>query len=297
MHLKTTLEQWRALQAVVDHGGYVAAAKHLGRTHSAVNHAVQRLQQQLGVELLELHGRKARLTAIGEVLLRESRQLSERAQSLESLAEVLAAGWETHITLSVDELYPAEHLSEVLKVFLPQSRGCQLRIRNDVLGGSQEVIEQRGADLVIFASDQPASESESVGRATFIPVAHPSHPVFSEGGSMRLASLSQHTQIAIADTAAKAQAKRDSEWLLTEQRVTVSTFSAALHLLTRGVGYCFVPQHLARNSLRRGALKKIPISNHRLHQVGLQMTLPKGAASGPATRRLAALFREHYAGT
>lgn len=291
MHPKTTLEQWRALQAVVDHGGYVQAAKHLGRTHSAVNHAVQRLQQQLGVELLELKGRKAQLTATGEVLLRESRQLSERAQSLESLAAVLAAGWETEVTLSIEELYPMQELASVLQQFITESRGCQVRIRNDVLGGSLEAIEQRHADIVVFASQRVFNESEMVGVVSFSPVAHPDHPVFAVGRPLRLSDLSEHLQIAIADTALAPQSKRDSEWLLTEQRITVANFAAAMQLLTRGIGYCFVPSHLTSNALRRGTLKRIPVENYQRHQIDLQMILPKGSATGPATLRLADLFR------
>ncbi|MDO6460867.1 LysR family transcriptional regulator [Granulosicoccaceae sp. 1_MG-2023] len=289
MHPKTTLEQWRALQAVVDHGGYVAAAQHLGRSHSAVNHAVQRLQQQLGVSLLTVQGRKAVLTPIGEVLLRESRQLSRQAQSLESLAETLSAGWETHVTLSVDELYPADQLANVLKAFLPESRGCRIRIRNDVLGGSHEAIRQRNADLVIFGSDQPVNDAEPIGQTSFIPVAHPSHPLFD--GAVTFAGLARHTQIAIADTAVADQDKQDNAWLLTEQRITVSSISAALELLTRGIGYCFVPQHRVRDQLLSGALRELPVSHFQSHQVGLQMIMPKGPATGPAIRHLAELFR------
>ncbi|MCB1757567.1 MAG: LysR family transcriptional regulator [Gammaproteobacteria bacterium] len=291
MHPKTTLEQWRALQAVVDCGGYVQAARHLGRTHSAVNHAVQRLQQQLGITLLEVHGRRARLTPNGEVLLRESRRLSAQAESLETIAAVLAAGWETRVTLSIEELYPADKLARVMGDFLPQSRGCQIRIRNDVLGGSMEMIEQRQADLVIFGSNRAYPHSERLGQVIFVPVAHPAHPLFAAPEPLTLADLGQYPQIAIADTAVETQTRRDNEWLLTDQRVTVSSFAVAMQLLTRGVGYCFVPQHLVDNALHRGTLKELPLRNYHHPQVNLQLTLPKGPATGPAAQRLAALFK------
>ena len=41
---KTTLEQWRILQAVVDHGGYAKAADYLNKSQSSLNHAVAKLQ-------------------------------------------------------------------------------------------------------------------------------------------------------------------------------------------------------------------------------------------------------------
>ena len=37
---KTTLEQWRILQAVVDHDGYAKAAQALNKSQSSLNHAV-----------------------------------------------------------------------------------------------------------------------------------------------------------------------------------------------------------------------------------------------------------------
>lgn len=63
---KSTLEQWRILQAVVDFGGYAQAAEKLNKSQSSLNHAVAKLQHQLGIELLEVKGRKAYLTPQGK---------------------------------------------------------------------------------------------------------------------------------------------------------------------------------------------------------------------------------------
>ena len=84
---KTTLEQWRILQAVVDHDGYAKAAQALNKSQSSLNHAVAKLQAVLGVQLLEIRGRKAYLTEAGEVMLRRSRYLTESVESLENLAD------------------------------------------------------------------------------------------------------------------------------------------------------------------------------------------------------------------
>ncbi|MCP3291660.1 helix-turn-helix domain-containing protein, partial [Aeromonas hydrophila] len=62
---KSTFEQWRIFQAVVDCGGYAQAAEALNKSQSSLNHAVAKLQQSLGVALLEVRGRKAVLTPAG----------------------------------------------------------------------------------------------------------------------------------------------------------------------------------------------------------------------------------------
>jgi DNA-binding transcriptional LysR family regulator len=86
---KSTLEQWRIVQAVVDFGGYAQAAEKLNKSQSSLNHAVSKLQHQLGINLLEVKGRKAYLTEQGEVLLRRSRHLTQSVEELEQLASNL----------------------------------------------------------------------------------------------------------------------------------------------------------------------------------------------------------------
>jgi DNA-binding transcriptional LysR family regulator len=51
---RITLEQWRALTAVVDAGGYAQAAEALHKSQSAVTYAVQKLESVLGVKVFEI---------------------------------------------------------------------------------------------------------------------------------------------------------------------------------------------------------------------------------------------------
>ena len=91
---RTTLEQWRMLEAVVTHGGFAQAAAAIHKSQSTINHAVHKLQNQLGLPLLEVVGRKAQLTEAGELMLRRARRLLEQASELEQVADSLASGEE-----------------------------------------------------------------------------------------------------------------------------------------------------------------------------------------------------------
>ena len=71
MH-KTTLEQWALLEKVVELGSFAKAADETHRSQSSVSYAVSRLQEQLGVALLQPQGRRMVLTEAGQVLLREA---------------------------------------------------------------------------------------------------------------------------------------------------------------------------------------------------------------------------------
>ena len=87
---RVTLEQWRTLMAVVDCGGYAQAAESLFKSQSSISYTVAKLQEQLGMELLQIEGRKAVLTPAGEALLSRSRQLIDHALELELVASSLA---------------------------------------------------------------------------------------------------------------------------------------------------------------------------------------------------------------
>jgi hypothetical protein len=49
---RVTLAQWKMLAAVVDHGGFARAAEAVYKSPSTLNHAVQKLEEQLGVQAL-----------------------------------------------------------------------------------------------------------------------------------------------------------------------------------------------------------------------------------------------------
>src|SRR6202034_2462391 len=96
---RISLEQWRALQAVVDAGGYAQAAAKLHKSQSAITYAVQKIETLLQVKIFELSGRKARLTGSGEVLYRRAKGLLEEAESLEGAGPPPAGGGGSGIKL------------------------------------------------------------------------------------------------------------------------------------------------------------------------------------------------------
>ena len=112
---RTSLEQWAVLQAIVDHGSFAAAAEALHRSQSAVSYTVAKLQEQLGVPLLQIDGRRAQLTEIGRVLLKRAANLLSDAQQLEQLAHSMASGWEPEIRLVVDLAFPTDLLLQALQ--------------------------------------------------------------------------------------------------------------------------------------------------------------------------------------
>src|SRR5258708_35733683 len=120
---RITLEQWRALQAVVEEGGYAQAAKALHKSQSPVTYAVQQIQKLLDVRVFEIRGRKAVLTDPGKVLYRRARTLLEEAGQLERGAAAMAKDWQPEIRIAVEHVFPTCLLLEALAELPAQRPG------------------------------------------------------------------------------------------------------------------------------------------------------------------------------
>ena len=165
MHM-STLEQWRFLAAVVDQGGFAAAAEHLRKSQSTVSHAVKQLQAALGVRLIALQGRRAVLTPAGETLLRRARHLLADAEALQRLATTLAQGWEARVTLAVDVVFPREALFGALAAFGRESPETRVELLETVLS----TLERLSARCALRI--RMAAENASALRRLVLPHAH-----------------------------------------------------------------------------------------------------------------------------
>lgn len=281
---KTTLEQWRILQAVVDYGGYAHAAEALHRSQSSLNHAVKKLEHQLGVEVLQVKGRKAFLTEAGEVLLRRSRVLTETAEGLEKLAENIDVGWEPQLTICVEAIYPRDLLFRALARFYPESRGTRIRIMDTVLTGSVEQILNKGVDLAITGHVPKGYTAEELCRIEFMLVTHHRHELAALGQAISQQELIKHMQVVIKDNALKPSESQG--WLRSEQRWTVDSFERAKQILKHGLGFCWLPRHEVLQELASGEFVGLDVdfSSTRTGTVGLVVPDPDGL--GPGGRRL-----------
>lgn len=288
---KTTIEQWRILQAVVDSGGYALAAQKLNKSQSSLNHAVAKLQAMLGVQLLEVVGRKAVLTEAGEVMLRRSRYLTQNVEELETLAGNINQDWEPEIILAIDLAYPRELLYPALQDFLPQSRGSRLQIVDHVLTGTDEAIINHSADLVINMQVPKGFLGEPLATIEFLLVCHPEHELAAMTLPIEPNALAQHLQLVIKDSSASPE--ETSGWLKSENRWTVSQFDTAIDLLLKKIGFCWLPKHKVMSFIKAEKLVCLPIKGSQFKQITAFLVSPTPDNKGPGTELLERLILQH----
>ena len=288
---RVTLDQWRTLQAVVDHGGFAQAAEALHRSQSSVSYTVARMQEQLGVPLLEIAGRKAVLTEAGAALLRRSRHLVKEASQLEELAWNMDQGWEAEVQLVVDAAYPTERLARALRAFIPESKGCRVQLREEVLSGVEECLHDGTADLAISGITIAGYLPQQLDDIEFVAVAHPDHPLHQLSRALTHHDLQSHLQVVIRDSGRRQP--RDAGWLGAEQRWTVTNLNTATKLVVCGLGFAWLPEHEIAEQLTRGTLKVLPLAQGARRASNMFLYANKDKPLGPATRILADLIVEH----
>lgn len=290
--LHVSLEQWRVLQTVIDSGGFAQAAKALHRSQSSISYTVNKLQEQLGVQVLEIRGRKAQLTEVGEVLLRRARAVLEEALALEDVAGHLKQGWEPEIRLVVDAALPMHILLEALKAFAPQDRGTRVLLQEVVLSGARDALESGESDLVIGSDFPDGFLADLLIEIEFIAVAHPQHHLHQLGRTLTERDLQKELQVVIQDSGQGSP--RNVGWLGAEHRWTVSSIDKAITTISSGLGYGWLPHDQIHEQLQSHRLQPLPLKRGKLYRTHLYMCFGQ-EFPGEASKLLARLLHETVA--
>lgn len=279
---KTTLDQWRMFQAVADGGSFAQAAKALNKSQSTVHHAVHKLEQLLGVTLLEIQGRRAIVTETGELLLRRAHYLLEEACKMEAVAESASAGIEARLVIAVDQCFPQHPLYQVLDTVSATYPQLFIELRETVLSGANELLREGEVDLALSPCDMRGQLNEEICNVTFQAVACPAHPLFALPAPLGQEALRVHRQIVLQDSG--KQERQDAGWLGSEQRWTVSHLRTSIALVAQGLGFAWLPLPAIEEHLRTGQLKPLPLAQGSTRNVPLFLNFLDGDRLGPVAR-------------
>jgi DNA-binding transcriptional LysR family regulator len=290
---KITLDQWAALVAVVEAGGYAQASARLHRTQSTVTYTIKKLEDLLGVKAFELQGRKAVLTPTGHVLYRRGKALLEEAGRVERAAADLAQGWEPEIRLAVDIIFPTWLLLECLAAFGTERPETRIELIESVLGGTEEALTEGRVDLAIGGVVPGGFLGDPLMQVRFVCAAAPSHPLHRLGRTLTLDDLRRHRHLVVRDSG--AQRTRSGGGWLNEQRWTVSHKATSIRAARMGLGFAWYPEENIREELESGALLPLPLAEGRERYATLYLIYADADTAGPGARRLGEILRTKVA--
>ncbi|WP_309490810.1 LysR family transcriptional regulator [Oceaniferula flava] len=116
----------RSLIAVVEEGGFSAAAKRIHRTQSAISLQVAKLEDRLGAKLLDRNTRSVALTAAGETFISYARRILELAD--EAALAVTAPDEATLLRVGFADYLAPQHLHTLLARFRRAHPNCDLSL-------------------------------------------------------------------------------------------------------------------------------------------------------------------------
>jgi DNA-binding transcriptional LysR family regulator len=280
---RSTIEQWRMVKAVADFGGFVQAAEQVHKSQSSVHHAVTKIEQQLGVKLFEVDGRKTSLTEAGKQLLRRINYLLSETERFENVAQNLKSGVESKLTIAVDEAFPKDVLFEALVRVSAEYPLVHIELLETILTGANELLNQGIAQLSISPFTLPNELSEDLCTVEFIAVCGAQHPL-ARLAQVSLEDLKVQRQIVLRDSG--RERKSESGWLGSEQRWTVTHVATSVELIRKNQGFAWLPRSAVQKALDSGCMVPLKLKRGATRSSTFYLNFEDPETLGPVARTL-----------
>ena len=257
------MQDWNELQAflaVARTASFTKSAERLGLPKSTVSRFVQRLEDRLGVRLLERSTRRVALTPAGERFLEHASRMHSEAEQAEATARELRATPRGPLRVAMPVTFARTFLAPVLPQFLRQYPGVQLHISLGLSGTDPAALK---VDLLIRAGGPVDDSSVLSRRLREVPVhLYASVSYLSRmGAPQHPRDLTQHECCALDAPAAGAlwrvHRAGKTEVLRITPRLAVADPVLGYAVMKAGVAIAAAPDFLARDDENAGRVVRV----------------------------------------
>lgn len=254
---RITLRQWRMLLALRDCGTFSEAACFLNLSQSTISHAVSKLQDQLGLPLLRIEGRKAHITDVGLAMLKSSERLIRDALELEAYAENVRVGKPIEINIAVDHYFPPEFIFNAVQCFTASHPEIKFTLQNASSTETKAALEDGQVDLAICCGPSSPSNNVFLSEIDYVAVAHSRSTLLKLERPLSSKDFEEQVEIVVG---------RSNEVGLSEDHVrprmrfwSVCSIDAAVSTLSKGMGYAWLPLVQVQPLIAKGILAQLPV--------------------------------------
>jgi DNA-binding transcriptional LysR family regulator len=183
----------RIFAAVVDHGGYSAAARGIGVSQATVSFHMRALERELGTGLLVYQGRRVLPTPAGEALYALARRTLRDVEELAARIAGLRAGRAGRVRLGASMAFEQQFFFDaIVAPYAREHPDVELSLRFGTSRRMVEAVREREADLAYIMRWRTPSD------VRYTPL-HPSRVAFFVADRHPLASARTVTADAIAE--------------------------------------------------------------------------------------------------
>jgi DNA-binding transcriptional LysR family regulator len=285
--MNTTLEEWEILHTVVQLGGFAPTAEKLNRSQSTISYWIARLQEELGIRLFELKGRKAHLTEMGRVLLADAEPHLAGFHQLEQRARSLARGGESEIRLSVDSIFPNDRLFAALAEFTRQFPYVRPKLRQSTFLSADFEFSTHNSHLCVTGLMSREFFVKPILDIKMLAVAHRDHPLHLLRKKLSRAEMLQHMLVTVEGVAAGSRHQPRGP---AQRFLAVSTIEAAIDAVRSGLCFGWLPKYRIQPCLEDGELLPLHMPAGQTREVRLSLASKDLSSSSRELNALADLL-------
>lgn len=293
--LRFDLSDLQAMVAVVEQGGFRAAALTLNLSQPALSRRVAKLEQALDAKLFERTTRRVSLTLVGREFFDKAVEILNGVEaSLHNISGISLRHYGEVAVACVPSV--AHHmLPPVLRRFHDEFPKIRIRVIDE---GSAEVLShvlRGGCDFGVnfLGGQEPGIDFEPILRERFVLACPPDHPL-ARKRTVDWDDIGAHPYMTVAQTSGNRllldRARRPAD-----QRVPgfieVQHVSTLLEMVKAGLGVAVVPQLAMHDG---DGLRAVPLKNQNLHRT-LGVIRRAGHVLSPGAERLVELLKQSLA--
>lgn len=263
----------RAFVAVVETGGFSAAARRTGQSKALISKYVGQLESELGQRLLQRTTRSVRPTSAGQAYFERCRPLLIELDELDDCVESNDADPRGDLRVSAPVSFAEMHLMSVVSTF--SKRYPSITVKLDLTDRYVNLVEE-GIDVAIRIGNLPESSlvARKLAGTSMLLCAAPDY-LARHGAPQRPEQLAQHVcvldsnnpdgerwTIGSGDAAVKVPVRAG---------IQVNSARAARELLLAGHGIGYLPSFAVARDIAEGRLTRLlpeyPPQRHGIYGV------------------------------
>ncbi len=291
------IKKLQILRTLSERGTVTATAQTLQMTPSAVSQQLSNLAKQLGVPLLEAHGRRVRLTDAAHLVLRHAEAVFAQLERADAELTAYVQGEAGEVRVGAFSTAVPALVVPAVRALRAAAPGISVRVRETEAAQAYELLAAGEVDIALSLAVQAPAAVDGDARfaresllADPLDVALPGdHQLASEAG-LRLADLTGEPWIfgGSGPWSEITRAACEGAGFTPEQAHSASGWTSILAMVEAGMGVALVPRMATVR--RDGVVMRELAEDHPTRHV--IAAVRRGAATGAAVSRVLAALRE-----
>jgi DNA-binding transcriptional LysR family regulator len=292
------IKKLQILRTLSERGTVTATAEALLMTPSAVSQQLSNLAKQLGVPLLEAHGRRVRLTDAAHLVLRHAEAVFTQLERADAELTGYLRGEAGEVRVGAFSTAVPALVVPAVRQLRTAHPALEVRVREAEAAQAYELLSSGDVDLALsLAAHAPTARDPKFTRVPLLvdplDVALPAGHALAAAAGLRLADLSGEPWIfgGSGPWSEITLAACEAAGFVPEQAHSAAGWTAILAMVEAGMGVALIPRMAAaERRTRTGVVMRVLSADQpRRHVVA---ALRRGAEEGAGVARVVGALRE-----